>query len=134
MTPIAVSITGGVIAILLLIVVLEMIRRGRLQERYAILWLVTGAALLVMSLWRSGVDALAGWMGVDYAPALIFAITTIFVVIVLLHYSTVISRLARQNLALAQAVALLEERVRRLEATSVADLRASEDQTERVDV
>lgn len=115
MTPISVAIAGGIIAIILLLVVLEMIRRRRLQERYAILWIVTAVALLVLSLWRSGVARLADWVGVAYAPALIFAITTVFVVIVLLHYSTVISRLARQNVTLAQTVALLEERVRRLE-------------------
>ena len=115
MTPISVAIAGGIIAIILLLVVLEMIRRRRLQERYAILWIITAMALLVLSLWRSGVARLADWAGVAYAPALIFAITTVFVVIVLLHYSTVVSRLARQNVTLAQTIALLEERIRRLE-------------------
>ena len=51
-------------------------------------------------------------MGVStYPPAILFAVATLFVIIVLLYYSTVLSRLADQNTLLAQRVALLEERL-----------------------
>ena len=106
---------GVVIAVILLLLVLELVRRRRLQERYAILWILTALVLLVLSIWRGALEAMAGMVGIAYAPALLFAITSFFVVIVLLHYSTVISRLSQQNTSLAQAVALLEQRVRRLE-------------------
>jgi ABC-type nickel/cobalt efflux system permease component RcnA len=49
-----ISIVASVVALALLIVILELIRSRRLQERYAILWLVTGTAILVLSVWRSG--------------------------------------------------------------------------------
>ena len=106
---------GVVIAVILLLLVLELVRRRRLQERYAILWILTALVLLVLSIWRGALESMAGMVGIAYAPALLFAITSFFVVIVLLHYSTVISRLSQQNTSLAQAVALLEQRVRRLE-------------------
>ena len=106
---------GVAIAVILLLLVLELVRRRRLQERYAILWILTALVLLVLSIWRGALESMAGMVGIAYAPALLFAITSFFVVIVLLHYSTVISRLSQQNTSLAQAVALLEERVRRLE-------------------
>lgn len=106
---------GVAIAVILLLLVLELVRRRRLQERYAILWILTALVLLVLSIWRGALESMAGMVGIAYAPALLFAITSFFVVIVLLHYSTVISRLSQQNTALAQAVALLEQRVRRLE-------------------
>jgi len=106
---------GVAIAVILLLLVLELVRRRRLQERYAILWILTALVLLVLSIWRGALESMAGMVGIAYAPALLFAITSFFVVIVLLHYSTVISRLSQQNTSLAQAVALLEQRVRRLE-------------------
>ena len=106
---------GVAIAVILLLLVLELVRRRRLQERYAILWILTALVLLVLSIWRGALESMAGMVGIAYAPALLFAITAFFVVIVLLHYSTVISRLSQQNTSLAQAVALLEQRVRRLE-------------------
>jgi len=113
-TPVRVSIVGAVAAILLILVVLELIRGRRLKERYALLWLATGAVLLVLSVWREGLNTMAGWLGVStYPPAVLFAVATLFILLVLLHYSTVISKLTDENVDLAQRIALLEERLSR---------------------
>ena len=113
MTPLVVSIAGAVASVLLIVVIIELIRSRRLRERYALLWLLTGLVLLVFSLWRGGLNTIAGWAGVTgYPPAVLFAVALLFVLVVLLHYSTVVSRLADQNTVLAQRLALLEQRVR----------------------
>ena len=115
MTPVRVSIVGAIASILLILVVLELVRGRRLKERYALLWLATGVVLLVLSVWRDGLNTIAGWAGVtSYPPAVLFAVATLFILLVLLHYSTVISKLTDENVDLAQRVALLEERVSRL--------------------
>jgi hypothetical protein len=112
MTPWRVSILGALAAIVLLAIVFELIRRRRLRERYALLWLLTGLVMLALSLWRDGLNTIAGWLGVtQYPPAVLFAAAILFVIVVLLHYSTVISKLADRNTILAQRVALLEERL-----------------------
>ncbi len=108
-TPLTVSLVAAGASILLLLVVFELIRSRRLRERYALLWLVTGLVLLALSLWRGGLNTIAGWLGVEtYPPAVLFAVALLFVLAVLLHYSTVISKLTDQNVLLAQRVALLE--------------------------
>jgi hypothetical protein len=113
MTPLKVSIAGAVASLLFLLVILELIRSRRLRERYALLWLASGVVLLALSLWRGGLNTIAGWLGVEtYPPAVLFAVGVLFVLAVLLHYSTVISRLSDQNTILAQRLALLESRVR----------------------
>ncbi|MGH3065159.1 MAG: DUF2304 domain-containing protein [Gaiellaceae bacterium] len=115
MTPVRVSIVGAIASILLILVVLELVRGRRLKERYALLWLATGVVLLVLSVWRDGLNTIAGWAGVtSYPPAVLFAVATLFILLVLLHYSTVISKLTDENVDLAQRIALLEERVSRL--------------------
>lgn len=112
MTPLRVSIAAAIASVILLVVVFELIRSRRLRERYALLWLLTGVVLLALSIWRDGLNTIAGWFGVtQYPPAVFFAVGTFFILIVLLHYATVISRLADQNVILAQRVALLEERL-----------------------
>ena len=117
MTPLRASIVGVVASLLLILVVLELVRGRRLKERYALLWLATGLVLLVLSAWRGGLNTIAGWLGVtSYPPAVLFAVATLFILLVLLHYSTVISKLTDENVELAQRVALLEERVGRLAA------------------
>jgi hypothetical protein len=112
MTPVRISIAASVASILLLLVVFELIRSRRLRERYALLWLLTGVVLLALSAWRDGLNTIAAWLGVTtYPPAVLFAVGAFFVIAVLLHYSTVISRLADQNVLLAQRLALLETQI-----------------------
>jgi hypothetical protein len=111
-TPLRVSIVAAVVSLVLFIVVLELIRSRRLRERYALLWLLTASAMLGLSLWRGGVDTIAGAVGIHYAPSALFVAAAIFVVVLLLHFSTVISRLSDENTILAQRLALLETEVR----------------------
>ena len=114
MTPLFISIAGTVASLGLVFVVLELIRSRRLQERYALLWLVTGIVLAVLSAWREGLNTIAGWLGIrSYPPAALFAVGILFILAVLLHYSTVISRLSAQNVVLAQKLALLEAQLER---------------------
>ena len=113
MTPLPVSIAAAVASFLLLLIVFELIRSRRLRERYALLWLLTGAVLLALSVWRDGLNTIAGWFGVEtYPPAILGAVGALFILAVLLHYSTVISRLSDQNTILAQRLALLEQQQR----------------------
>ena len=125
MTPVRISIAASVASIVLILVVLELIRGRRLKERYALLWLVTGVVLLVLSLWREGLNTIAGWLGVSgYPPAILFAAATLFIIVVLLHYSTVLSELHDQNVVLAQRLALLEERLQALSTGSPSAARS----------
>ena len=63
MTPLVVSIVGAIASVVLLAVIVELIRSRRLHERYALLWLLTGLVLLVLSLWRDGLNTIASWFG-----------------------------------------------------------------------
>ena len=116
MTPVRISVAASIACLLLLLIVLELIRSRRLRERYALLWLATGLVLLVLSAWRGALNTIAGWLGVSsYPPAILFAAATLFVIVVLLHYSTVLSKLSDESTILAQRLALLE---RELQARS----------------
>jgi hypothetical protein len=115
-TPLGISIAATIVSVVMLLVVFELIRSRRLRERYALLWLATGIVLVVLSAWRGGLNTIAGWFGVrGYPPAVLFAVGLLFVIVVLLHYSTVISRLVDQNTILAQRLALLEAKLRERE-------------------
>ena len=118
MTPFRVSIVAALASLLLLIVVFELIRSRRLRERYALLWLLTAVVMLVFSLWRGGLGRISSAIGVAYPPTALLAIGSLFILVVLLHYSTVISRLSDQNTILAQRLALLETKVVERGATS----------------
>ncbi len=90
-----------------LFAVIELIRRGRLKERYSLLWLFAGIVMLVLSLSRGLLESIAHAIGIFYAPSLLFLIAFIFLLLITLHYSVIISGLSDKNKQLAQEIALL---------------------------
>jgi hypothetical protein len=120
-TPLGVSIAAAIASLVLLLAVLELVRRRRLREKYALLWILTAIVLLVLSVWRGAVTSIATALGVSYGPTVLFAVGALFVLVVLLHYSTVISALTDRTVVLAQKVASLEQRIDELERQQDSD-------------
>ena len=69
MTPFRVSIAAAIAAVILLLVILELIRSRRLQERYALLWLLTGVVIFVLAVWRSLLGKASDLVGIAYPPS-----------------------------------------------------------------
>lgn len=114
----------------LLFGVLELVRRRRLMERYALLWLLSAVVLLALASWPQALQKISHAVGIFYPPTALFFVAFAFVLLLLLHFSTAVSRLGDQTKVLAQRVALLEERVRRGEergASAAGDREAAED-------
>ncbi|MEA2288534.1 MAG: hypothetical protein QOD55_531 [Solirubrobacteraceae bacterium] len=108
---VSILVTAGLFA-----VIFELLRRKRLMERYAILWLFSSAVLLALAVWRGLLETVAGAIGIYYAPSALFVIAFGFILVLLLHFSLVISRLADQNKVLAQRLGLLQQRLDELDA------------------
>jgi hypothetical protein len=111
-----IQIVSIIAAALLLLAVLEMVRRRRLLERYALVWLGSAVILLGLAIWRGALTNLAKTLGVTYPPNALFVVAFGFVLVLLLHFSLAVSRLSDQSKVLAQRLALLEARVRKGEA------------------
>jgi hypothetical protein len=99
-------------AALLLFGVLELVRRRRFLERYALTWLGAAVILLVLAVWRSALDVIANALGIAYPPNALFLIAGGFILLLLLNFSLAVSRLTDQSKVLAQRLAILEERLR----------------------
>jgi hypothetical protein len=108
---IRIQIVAIVGAGVLLLAILELVRRRRLLERYALLWLFSGVVLLGLAIWRGALEQLALLVGIAYPPNALFFVAFAFVLLLLLHFSVAVSRLTDQTKVLAQRLALLEERV-----------------------
>jgi hypothetical protein len=92
---------------LLFFFVLELLRRRRLSEPYAILWLIASVVLVVLAVWDDLLDSLAEAVGIATPANALFVVGFGFVLIMLLSFSSVISRLTRENKLLAQEIARL---------------------------
>ncbi|MGH2865638.1 MAG: DUF2304 domain-containing protein [Solirubrobacteraceae bacterium] len=100
----------------LLLLVFELVRRKRLAERYAILWLLAATTLFVLAAWKGLLTSLSGDVGISYPPSALFAVAIGLIAMILLHFSLAVSRLSDQNKILAQQLGLLQQRIEEVEA------------------
>jgi hypothetical protein len=102
----------------LLLLVFELVRRKRLSERYAILWLLAATTLFVLAAWKGLLTTLSHDVGIDYPPSALFAVAIGLIAMILLHFSLAVSRLSDQNKVLAQRLGLLQQRIEESEELS----------------
>ncbi|MEW6172615.1 MAG: DUF2304 domain-containing protein [Bacillota bacterium] len=95
----------------LLYLILDLIRRRHLKEKYALLWLATALVLLVFAANRSLVEVLAHVLGIYYAPSALFLLGFLFILALNLQYSVALSRQSERVVRLAQEVALLRQQL-----------------------
>lgn len=108
----AFTITGAVILIL---IVLEMVRRRRLKEEFVLLWLAIAAMIFVLASNRGLLDFLAGILGISYPPSVLILIGIGSLIVVALYFSVLGSRLLEENKSLAQEIAIMRLQLRTVE-------------------
>jgi hypothetical protein len=108
------------VTLALLLLVFELVRRKRLSERYAILWLLAASTLLVLAAWKGLLTTLSNDVGISYPPSALFALAIALIAMILLHFSLAVSRLSDQNKMLAQRLGLLQQRIEEAEAQRAA--------------
>ena len=116
-----IQIVAVVAAGALLLGVLELVRRRKLLERYALVWLFSAAVLLGLAAWAGLLTTIAETVGIRYPPSALFVIAFGFILLLLLHFSIAVSRLTDQSKVLAQRLALLEERLHETEERAQID-------------
>jgi hypothetical protein len=109
-----VQLVAIVVSALLLVVVVDLVRRRKLTEEYSFIWIVCAVALLVLSVWRETLHAVARWLGVFYPPAVLIMVLIVFVFVACLYFSVVVSRQREQIERLVEEVAILDARQREL--------------------
>lgn len=107
------QIIAIVLALIFMFFIFRLIAKGKLREEYSFIWIVCTAFLLFFAIWRDGLDVIAKFLGIYYAPSLIFIGAIFAIVIFLVHLSVVNSRQHKQIKEIAQELALLKEEFER---------------------
>lgn len=92
-----------------MLLIIQLVRNKRLDEKYALLWIVAGLFLIAAPVFSRQIDALSAALGFHYAPAFILLLGFMGLCLMNLQFSVVISRLNQQNRILAQKVAIMEK-------------------------
>jgi hypothetical protein len=107
-------------SLLLIGYILRVIRKKRLKEEYSLLWLGISIVFLIFSAWRQGLERLADLLGIAYAPAALFMLILVGVILILIQFSMIISKLSERSKILAQEIALMKLEFARLSKQSGA--------------
>jgi len=120
---IRVKIVALVISIGMMLLIVELVRRRKLREEYSWLWLLTGSVIIVLMMWFDLLKWTTHLIGAIKPSSAIFFLAFLFLFIISLHFSVVISKLTDRNKELAQKYALLEmelQEVKRLNVSTQA--------------
>ncbi len=98
---------AALVSIATLLVILELVRRRKLREEYSWLWLLTAGGMVVLSTWYGLIEKLSSLIGAATATTTLFLFGLLFLLLISVHFSIVISKLTLQVRRLTQEVAIL---------------------------
>jgi len=105
MSP-AVSALTIAISVGALVLVLVLVRRQRLKERFAIIWLVVAAGMVLLAVFRPLLDRLSDALGIQSGTTTVFLLAVLVILAVQLQLSIALSRIEETVRDLSEAVAL----------------------------
>lgn len=108
-------------SIILLLIILELVRRKYLRERYALIWIVTGGLFLLLSIRVHLLYRISNFLGFSIPSNALFFFGILFLLLIVLGLSVITSRFAEKNRILTQEVVLLKKRVADLEKSKDAE-------------
>lgn len=109
------------LGLIVLLLVINLVRKRHLQERYAILWLLAGVALTLAPVFIPWLDHLAYTIGFEYPPALLLLLAVVGLLLLIFQLSLTISRTEDRLKVLTQELGLLRHTVAHLQRALVAD-------------
>lgn len=110
-----VQIIAILVNLTLLAIILFLLYKRRLREEYSLIWLGGVFSLLGLSIFRGVLISAASILGISYAPSLLFAVSGLFLLMIMLSFAVSITNLVRRSRDLAQRLALLEWYINQLQ-------------------
>lgn len=94
--------------------ILYLIRKRKLREQYALLWLLLSVVMMVLSLFPSLLDFFARRIHIVYAPSLLYLLSVVAILFILLHLTIAVSSLTHRIIVLTQTLGLQEQKINEL--------------------
>jgi len=101
------NLLTSITAILLVAIMIELLRRRQLREKYAAFWMAVGAGVIVLGIFPRLLDSLARVLGVASGASLVLFLGIVFLLLVCIHLSWETSRLEEETRTLAEEIALI---------------------------
>lgn len=102
---------AGIASLLVMALIVDLVRRRRLREEYALLWLASGLMILLLSISHDIIPWLAKLMGIEHPAYALFVIAFFVGMVLAIHFTVVLSKLTAQNWRLTQEIGLLKRQI-----------------------
>jgi len=106
-------------SLFLLFLVFHLVRTKRLRIQYSLLWFLTALILLFFSIFRDTLNILSYFIGIYYSPTFFLLTGFMFLLLILLHFSVIISKLSETNRELTQRLSILTWKYEQLEKSKL---------------
>ena len=110
-----IQIIALVVCALLAAVIFQLIRKKKLKEQYSLIWFVTVAVIFLLAAWEPLLKRVSSVLGIEVPSNALFMLAILFLFLMALHFSLLVSRLTDQTKMLAQKLALLDRDLRKKE-------------------
>ena len=110
-----------IISLLLLVFIIELVRRKKLREEYSWLWLLTGIIILILALWYDLLQWITHLIGASLPTSTLFFLGLVFLILIAIQFSVKVSELNNQVKNLTQESGLLKNRIEELEGENSRD-------------
>lgn len=101
--------------ILYLSIIIHLLRKKNINLQYSLIWIFSGVAMLLISAFPDTIVVIAKIIGIIDPVNVVFVLEGMFVLLILISLTTIVSHLSDRNRQLVQSLSMLEERVRKLE-------------------
>lgn len=106
MTPTQ-QIIAGLASLLVMLFVVDLVRRRKLREEYSMLWLAAGVLMIIMAVNRATLFWFAGLLGIEHPAYALFVVAILVGMVLAIHFTVVLSKLTAQTWRLTQEIGLL---------------------------
>ena len=115
-----------IVGILFLVMMIELIRKNKVALKYALLWLFSGALMLLLAIFPQLLDGMARMIGI-YSPVnALFAVLLCCGLVLMISFSVIMSGNKKAIVRLTQEISLMENRIRELEGKQAEEKAAEE--------
>ena len=105
----------GIVDLIFLVVILNMLKKKKLNLKYTLTWLFAAFALLVVDCFPKIIEGIMNLVGVASPVSMVFVLEALFVLVILLSLTAIVSHLTERVYRLTQTIAIMEKKIRELE-------------------
>ena len=96
-------------------VILYLLKKQTISLRYMLMWFFSGIVMGILIICPKILEIITAILGIQLISNAVFAMVLFFILIILLAITGIVSRLNEKNRQLAQAIAILEKKIREQE-------------------